>query len=57
MGYKPMGKKNKWLGLDELMEELVRTMKEQFSPGGSDDMDSFMRKTVCRCMVYFMAII
>lgn len=52
----PWGKKDKWLALDEMMEELVRAMKEQFSPGGSDDMDSFTRKTVCRCIIYFMAI-
>ena len=38
------------------MEELVRTMKEHFSLGGSDDMDYFMRKTVCRCMVYIYFI-
>ncbi|KAF8416290.1 hypothetical protein EV426DRAFT_686853 [Tirmania nivea] len=33
----PWGKRDKWLGLDEMMEELVRALKEQFTPGGSDD--------------------
>ena len=52
----PWGKTDKWLALDEMMEELVRALKEQFNPGGSDDQDKFTRETIARCIIYFMAI-
>ena len=52
----PWGKTDKWLALDEMMEELVRTLKEQFNPGGSDDQDKFTRETIARCIIYFIAV-
>ncbi|RPB18950.1 hypothetical protein L211DRAFT_795329, partial [Terfezia boudieri ATCC MYA-4762] len=52
----PWGKRDKWLGLDEMMEELVRALKEQLTLGGSDDQDKFTRETIACCIIYFMAI-
>lgn len=50
------GKRDKFLGLDEFMEELVRALKHQYNAGHSDAQDEFMRKVVAKCVIYFMAI-
>lgn len=52
----PWGKNSKFLGLDELMEEIVRAMKDQYNPGSTDSQDAFLRKTISRCIIFFMAI-
>lgn len=52
----PWSKRSKFLGLDELMEEIVCALKDQYNPGGSDSQDIFLRKTIARCIIFFMAI-
>ena len=52
----PWGKKDKFLALDEFMEELVRAYKQHYNPGGSEGLDDHMRKVVAKCVVYFMRI-
>lgn len=52
----PWGKADKFLGLDEFMEELVRALKDQYNAGHSDSQDQYMRTIVAKCIVYFMAI-
>ncbi|KAF8457345.1 hypothetical protein BDZ91DRAFT_800597 [Kalaharituber pfeilii] len=52
----PWGQTGKTLGMDEFMEELVRSLKDIYNPGGSDTLDNFMREVTCRCVVFFMRI-
>lgn len=52
----PWGKRNKFLGLDEFMEELVRNLKDIYSPGFSDVLESFAREIRCRNIIYFMRV-
>lgn len=52
----PWGKKTKFLGLDELMEQVVRALKDQYNPGGGESQEAFLRKTISRCIIFFMSI-
>ena len=47
----PWGKPDKFLGLDEFMEEVVRALKHQYNTGHSDSQDQFMRTTVAKCVL------
>lgn len=52
----PWGRRNKFLGLDEFMEELVRNLKDIYSPGSSDVLESFAREVTSRNIIYFMRV-
>lgn len=52
----PWGRRGKFLGLDEFMEELVRNLKDIYKPGSSDVLESFAREITARNIVYFMRV-
>ncbi|KAF8471076.1 hypothetical protein BDZ91DRAFT_838517 [Kalaharituber pfeilii] len=52
----PRGREGKALGLDEFMEEIVRAYKQQYNPGGSENLEDFQRKVIARCVLYLTGI-
>lgn len=52
----PWSKDNYYLGINELIEELLQVIKDQYIPGNSDSLDNYIRYTISYYFINFIVI-